>query len=91
MYSAERFRVQLQAAVHNLMIEKGLSQKDLASRMGVSQARVSQMFASECNLTVRTLGAVLHALGCRPEVSLSDGVIRVVSDGAIKRTRKEAR
>lgn len=88
IYARERFRVQLQAALHNLMGEKGVSQRDLAERLGVSEARVSQMFGSAGNLTVRTVGEVFHALGCQPKAWVNDGVLQVTSEAPESEKRK---
>jgi len=42
----------------------GVSQKDLAERLGVSTARVSQYLSAHGrNLTLKTLGRIAHALG----------------------------
>lgn len=43
----------------------GMSRKELASRLGVSPARVSQILSGEENLTLRSLAALAWALGLR--------------------------
>jgi len=43
----------------------GLSQKELAQRLGVSAGRVSQILSGAENLTLRSLGALGWALGVR--------------------------
>jgi len=49
---------------------KGISRKELALRLNVSEARVSQMFsANGRNLTLRTLARIFHALGENLKVS----------------------
>jgi transcriptional regulator with XRE-family HTH domain len=45
------------------MKERGLSRADLATRMGVSPGRVSQILGGGENLTLRTLAALSCALG----------------------------
>jgi transcriptional regulator with XRE-family HTH domain len=40
--------------------------------MGVSPGRVSQILSGDENLTLRTLGAVVKALGARIEFTLSE-------------------
>lgn len=81
VFARERFRAQLQAALHNLMGAKGVSQRELADRLGVSEARVSQMFSSAGNLTVRTVGEVFHALGCNPRVWVSGRIMKMTTGG----------
>jgi transcriptional regulator with XRE-family HTH domain len=43
----------------------GLTRKELASRLGVSPARVSQILSGAENLTLRSVAAVAWALGIR--------------------------
>lgn len=69
IFAEEDFVVEAQTFLHNLMIEKGMSRSDLARAMGVSRARVSQIFSDECkNFTVRYLARATHALGEKPSL-----------------------
>ena len=52
------------------MSEHKVSRADLAQAMGVSAGRVSQILSGDENLTLRTLSAVVDALGAEFEVSL---------------------
>ena len=52
------------------MREHKVSRADLAGAMGVSPGRVSQILSGGENLTLRTLGSVVAALGARLNVSL---------------------
>ena len=52
------------------MSEHKVSRADLAQSMAVSPGRVSQILSREDNLTLRTLSAVMDALGARFEISL---------------------
>jgi transcriptional regulator with XRE-family HTH domain len=52
------------------MREHKMSRADLAAAMGVSPGRVSQILSGGENLTLRTLGSVVSALGARFEVTL---------------------
>jgi len=64
IFAEEAFVVDVQSFLHHLMEEKGLSRADLAKAMGVSRARVSQIFSDECsNFTVRLLAKAAHAMG----------------------------
>ncbi|MFI7699794.1 helix-turn-helix domain-containing protein [Nonomuraea sp. NPDC049480] len=54
------------------MREHKISRADLAAAMGVSAGRVSQILSGDENLTLRTLGAVVDALGARLEFTLGD-------------------
>ena len=57
-----------QFVIHNLMADAGVSRADLARELGVSDARVTQMFSDDANnLTLRTLARIFRVLGqeCR--------------------------
>lgn len=54
------------------MREHKVSRAELAASMGVSPGRVSQILSGDENLTLRTLGAVVDALGARLELTLSE-------------------
>lgn len=62
IFAEEEFRVDVQQFVHNLMTEKKVSQRELARRLKVTEARVSQVFSDNCNVTVRVLARIFHAL-----------------------------
>jgi transcriptional regulator with XRE-family HTH domain len=53
------------------MRERGLTRADLATRMGVSPGRVSQILGGGENLTLRTLAALSTALDARFDVELT--------------------
>lgn len=60
----EMLVLSIQVALQNAMTRGGVSQKELADRLGVSPARVSQILSeSGANLTVKTIGKIAHALG----------------------------
>lgn len=53
------------------MRERGMTRADLATRMGVSAGRVSQILGGGENLTLRTLAALSTALDARFDVALT--------------------
>ena len=62
--AAEALAVSVQLALQKAMVRGGLTQKDLAQRLGVSSARVSQYLSAHGrNLTLQTLGRIAHAIG----------------------------
>lgn len=65
----ESFRIDVQVAIHEAMQAKRVNQKELAKRLGLTEARVSQIFSDECNVTIRTLAKVFHALGETPKLT----------------------
>ncbi len=60
----EALAVSVQLALQKVMVEGGVSQRDLAEKLGVSAARVSQMLSTQgANLTIKTIAKIAHALG----------------------------
>lgn len=63
-YSIEALAMSVQFALQKAMNESRTSQKQLAERLGVSPARISQILAHDSgNLTLRTIGRIADALG----------------------------
>ena len=54
--------------ISGLLESVGISQKELADRLGVTEGRVSQMLSGHVNLTLRSLAALGWALGVRFEL-----------------------
>lgn len=52
------------------MDKSGLSQKALALRLGVSEARISQILNATGNPTVRSLARIADALDCKAQLKL---------------------
>ncbi len=75
--AAENFRLDVQYALIDAMEGRGMSQQDLALKLGVTEARVSQYFSDQCNITVRVLGRILHAIGARCSFTLSPAAATV--------------
>lgn len=48
--------------LHNRMFAAGVSQRELAKRLGVTEARISQMLADDANPTIETVRKVRVAL-----------------------------
>lgn len=51
-------------SVARRMAEQGISQADLARRLGISRARVSHLLRHKSSPTLRTMVEVANALGC---------------------------
>jgi len=61
---------QLMNEINWHMRERGLTRADLASRMGVSPGRISQVLSGGENRTLRTLASLATALDARFEMDL---------------------
>lgn len=69
-FAEEAFVVEVQSFLQTVMDEKGINKSTLAKSMGVSKARVSQMFSSEVkNFTIRLLAKALYAMGEKAELT----------------------
>lgn len=65
----EGFVVEVQSYLQELMNNAGISRSELARRMGVSRARVTQIFSDDCtNLTIRLLAKAAYAMGEEPKI-----------------------
>lgn len=69
-YEREHISGQLRRLFRQRMDARRLSQQDLATAMGVSEGRVSQILSGDQNLTIRTMAAVSAALDCSLTVDL---------------------
>lgn len=66
-FREEYFVAEAQAHLSSLMDEKGITRAELARKLGVSRARVTQIFSDEAkNLTLRLLARSFLALGEEP-------------------------
>lgn len=84
----EGFMVDVQVYLNEIMETKKVSRAELARRMGVSRARVSQMFSDSSNVTVRQLARAAYHLGEEPRVESE--VTRALRDERATRRRKVA-
>ena len=69
IFAEEEFRVHVQHTIQKLLNDKSLTHAQLATALGVTEARVSQIFSSQCNLTLRMLGRVFYVLGEKAQLS----------------------
>lgn len=66
----ESFIADVQFALHNLLAQKDTSRSELAKLLGVSESRISQIFADNPkNLTLRTIARVFAVLGDRAHLT----------------------
>ncbi|MBN8808760.1 MAG: helix-turn-helix transcriptional regulator [Sphingomonas sp.] len=70
VFAEEAFIVDTQILLDRIMKEKNISRADLARLMGVSRARVTQVFSDDCkNFTLRLLARAMFALEEKPEIT----------------------
>jgi ribosome-binding protein aMBF1 (putative translation factor) len=66
----EDFRLDVQYAILDAMEEKGIDSCQLAKNMGIDEDQVTGYFSDECNISVRELGNIFHAIGVKCKISL---------------------
>lgn len=94
VFAEEAFVVDVQAFLYEMMESKQVSRADLAKAMGVSRARISQLFSDDCkNFTVRLLARAMHALGETPrlECQWSDTEANAAAEKAQQKAIKNAK
>ena len=65
--------------IHEILVEKGLKQKDLALRLGKSEAEISKWMRGTHNFTIDTLVSIEEALGA-PIVEISHSYVYPVCE-----------
>jgi transcriptional regulator with XRE-family HTH domain len=63
----ENALMDFQFALLDAMKEKGVSQVELAEKLGVTRARISQLLSSDANPTLKLVGRALSVLGIKAE------------------------
>jgi transcriptional regulator with XRE-family HTH domain len=76
IFAEEEFRVHVQYTIQKLLNDKKGTRSQLASALGVTEARVSQIFSSQCNLTLRMLGKIFHVLGEKAQLECGSGATK---------------
>lgn len=75
-YAREAIVVDAQIEIQRLMEQNGITQKQLAGRMGVTESYVSQFLgASARNLTLRTYASIMFHLGEGLQRGLGDKTV----------------
>lgn len=64
VFAIEDLVFSTQVALQKAMNQHGVTNKELSERLGMSPARVSQVFSTNgTNLTLKTIARIAHALG----------------------------
>ena len=74
LLAEETFILEAQMCVQEVLLAKKISQRELASRMGVTESYISQMMSDSArNLTLRTIARIMHALEVVPKLTFEAG------------------
>ena len=73
LLAEEELILQAQMTIQRALNQRGLTQKELAERLGVGESYISQMMGSSArNLTLRTIARVLKALDAAARIALDE-------------------
>jgi transcriptional regulator with XRE-family HTH domain len=72
----ENLLIDYQFLLQEVLSQKNLSMAELAEKVGLTKARISQIMGSEANPTVKTFARLFHALGERvvPKLEMQDRI-----------------
>ena len=70
--AAARGAVEGSALLARAFFEAGITQRELARRVGVTEGRVSQVLSEEADLRLSTIARYLHAMGYQLHLSADD-------------------
>lgn len=82
--AAEMFVADVQIRLDQIMKAKRISRAELAERLGVRKSRVTAIFGSHSNITLETLGKILHALGEEGHLSTPTADRRIADLQAVR-------
>lgn len=71
-YWSSKLSMSFAMDIHRLMQQRGLSNVDLAQRIGVSQAYISKVLRGDANFTVQTMAKLASAVGARIHIQVAD-------------------
>ena len=69
-YTAEKVAVAFLVDINARMVAQGISNVELAQRMGTTRSYITRLFRGSTNLSVQTMTRLAHAVGCSVRVQL---------------------
>lgn len=78
VFAREAAMVDAAELIGSALETSGMSQAELARKLGVSRSEVTARLRGDRNITVRNLASTLHALGATLEMSTSSEHVRPV-------------
>jgi transcriptional regulator with XRE-family HTH domain len=71
-YAVEGFIGDTAELIWRMLVRRNMKQADLARKLNKSPAFVSQLLNGKANMTIRTLGEVMYALGATVKIDAQD-------------------
>jgi cyanate lyase len=69
-YQVDRLKVEISERIYNVMKEQGVSNAELARRLGKSRAYVTKLLRGTTNFTLESLVRIGRALSCEVQLEL---------------------
>ena len=87
----EELIIEVTEALARALRNSGLTQSELAARLGKTKGFISQIMSGGRNLTLRTLSDVAGAIGCRVQVNLVSETKSRVANRAVTNSDERKR
>lgn len=71
-FTAERVAVAFLVEINARMLAQGISNVELAQRMGTTRSYITRLFRGSANLSVQTMTRLAHAVGGSVRVQVED-------------------
>lgn len=75
--TAERVAVAFLVEINSRMLAQGISNVELAQRMGTTRSYITRLFRGSANLSVQTMARLALAVGCSVRVQLDEIAVDV--------------
>lgn len=86
-YQVDRLKVEISERIYNVMNEQGVSNAELARRLGKTRAYVTKLLRGTTNFTLASLVRIGRALSCEVELELLPKAVQTKALAASKAVR----
>jgi transcriptional regulator with XRE-family HTH domain len=89
-FQIDRLKIEISEQIYNAMNQQGVSNAELARRLGKSRAYVTKLLRGTTNFTLESLVRIGRALSCEVEVDLLPKPAQTKASAASKAVRKSS-